>query len=139
MDFESASEAEAWAVICQEDWFLESIDAPVLIELRGPVVVMFWDAQCASRPGFDPEALFTEISREIGFAVHGLICHEGLCFEFYRAEGRELTLLDQPEEGDLGVASDFIGRGVRLDELDEQSAQSAILDAVAVANSEGAF
>lgn len=136
---ESESEAETWAEMCQDDWSLDGVAPPVLIELRGPVVVLFWDAERTADHGLDPERLFRGLSLQMDRPLHGLVCHDEICFEFYRAEGVDLTLLDQPEEGDLGVVADHLGESDPLGEEDVQTAESGLLDAVSLADEKGAF
>lgn len=137
--FGTPSEAEIWAEMCQADWCLTAARPPSVIELRGPIVVLYWDAQAAGREDLEPEALLREVSAAMDLPVHGLVAAWESCFEFYRASGLSLRLLEQPEEGDLGRASRYLGAEEELDKLDEQSAQSAILDAVAAADQANAY
>lgn len=134
-----ADEAETWAVMCQDDWSFSPWPSPNLIELRGEIIVLYWDAKQAAGADCDPDLLFRTLSNEMEVPVHAVVCHDGVCFEFYRAVRDVLTLLDQPEEGDLGVVAEYFLTGTPSVENNEQVAQSAIVDAVALADDEGEF
>ena len=102
-------------------------------------MVLYWDANAAGHEDLEPGALLREFSETLGLPVHGLVAAWTSCFEFYRASGQSLRLLEQPEEGDLGKAGGYLGAEEDLDKLDEQSAQSAILEAVAAADQANAY